>query len=534
MDQGRLRGQSETIGYVLMIGLVVAGAGLVVAIGGAGLADTQASSEYQRAENSMTLFDSRAAMVALGDADSQTVRLGQDSGTIEVVEDAGWMRITHSNFTGESDSHVETIYNESLGKVVYERGDRRLAYQGGGVWSLDSDGAQAQMVSPPEFHYRGATLTLPTIRVRGDGSASGSVNLQVLPERQAEIIYPNRTSVTGNSVGAPYNQTASTPHRDYTNPVRNGTVNVTVNSEYADGWETYFQERTTGNTTRLGENTVRLTLETTTGPPGDFQMPNAGDSVRAGAIAGGHPLTEFDVLLDFEKNKPHFSFYAEEGSKEFEIHVYSDVNPKNNDCDPYGSEVYMSVYHYDGDGSKTYETWESDMVDPQDNDAFEWVCDGDDTKLRVDFISDDLLMTYDRIGQEGNFDPGIDDPNTGTSTGVTRGNKWAFNDRINDQDGFSLRTPTTWDQHEIEVGYEPENYEQNSTGTPDTEVLEEVTNHYLGAMDTEVDLIAKDGPGSSDSLNEDDSSGTLLYEEGAGADFVTYLHITRNEIRVST
>jgi len=195
------RAQSETIGYVLMIALVIAGAGLVVAIGGAGVSDTQSNNQFERAENSMTLFDSRAAMVALGDAESQTVTLGQDSGTVSVVDDSGWMRVTHSNYTGEDDSHNEVIYNETLGKVVYETEDQEMAYQGGGVWKISSSG-EAQMVSPPEFHYRGATLTLPSIRVNGNGSSTGSVSLNVRPIDQAELVYPNETTVTGNSVGA--------------------------------------------------------------------------------------------------------------------------------------------------------------------------------------------------------------------------------------------------------------------------------------------------------------------------------------------
>ena len=59
-----------------------------------------------------------------------------------------------------------------------------------------------------------------------------------------------------------------------------------------------------------------------------------------------------------------------------------------------------------------------------------------------------------------------------------------------------------------------------------------MTNHYLGLLDDEVDLIVKDGPGSSDSIDEGSSSGKLLYEEGAGSRFVTYLHVTENEIVV--
>ena len=135
-----VRGQSSSVGVILVFAIVIAGASVVVAAGGAGLLDIQSQSELERAENSMTLFDSRAAMVALGDSDIQTINMVQDGGSAYVDENSGWLRITHKNYTGESDDHVETIYNSSLGRVVYENGDSVIAYQGGGVWQLDPGG----------------------------------------------------------------------------------------------------------------------------------------------------------------------------------------------------------------------------------------------------------------------------------------------------------------------------------------------------------------------------------------------------------
>lgn len=535
MDRGHhgtiYRGQSNTIGVILAFAIVIAGATMIVTIGGAGLVDIQSQSEMERAENSMTLFDSRAAMVALGDSDVQSISLVQDSGSVQVDEDSGWIRITHKNYTGESDDHVETIYNSSLGKVVYENNDRLLAYQGGGVWQLDPRG-EAQMISPPEFHYRGATLTLPIIRTFGDGLAGGSIDMTIRPREQARLIYPNRTAAAdGDEIGAPYNTTTSPsfPARNYTNAIRNGTVNITVKSEFSHGWETYFEERTTGRTERLGENMVRLTLETTTGAPGEFEMPDPGIGVHAGSIAGGHPLTQFEISIDVAKNKPHFSFYAEENNKEFEVHVYSDVN--NNPCPSPSGDVYISVYYYDGDGSNTYESWVSGPLDPNSESGLNWDCSSGDAKLDIDFL-EPHTMYYDEIGKDNqagstlgsDFDDGTDGPSSGTSTDETLGNKYAFNEHLKD---WPLRNPSTWDQHSDSVGYESTTYAPDST-----ETLDQVMNHYLSAIDSEVDLIAKNGPGNSDSIDHDNSAGTLLYETQAGSKFVTYLHVTENEIEV--
>jgi len=523
MARDASRAQSETLGFVLIVALVLAGAALTVAIGGSGIADTNSNNEFQRAENSMTLFDSRAAMVALGESNAQSVSLGHDSGDITVREESGWMRITHANYTGDKNvsGDTEVIFNETLGSVVYESDRGTIAYQGGGVWRKQDSG-RAQMISPPEFHYRGATLTLPAIQVTGDGAASGSVSLTVTPRQQAKLVYPNATGVEANGTGAPYNKTSKSSYRNYTNPIRAGTVNVTVQSEYADGWETYFKERTTGNTTRVGPNTVTLTLATTKGSPGLVSpLPLPESSFNAGTIGDGHPINDFDVTLDTNK-KTHFSFYAQENSKDFEIHVYAD---KNTDCTP-SEKVHISLYYYNG-SNEEYESWESGYLDPADTNGIEWMCEDGDVKLGVDLISDDITMRYDQIGGNGKFEPIKKGPSSGSPDNVRgKGNKWAFSEEIGE---FNLRNSTVWDQHssidkELNDG---ERYYQN-----DTESLDEVTNHYLGLMGTDINLVTKDGSGNSSPINMGGSQAILRYDESPGSQYVTFLHITENTIEV--
>jgi hypothetical protein len=356
--------------------------------------------------------------------------------------------------------------------------------------------------------------------------------MAVRPRGEAELVYPKETAPTaGSEVGAPYNAT----DRDYTNPVRNGTVNITVKSQYYDAWATYFEQRTTGVVTTWDDaDRVRLTLRTISGPPGDFPMPDAGDDVSAGAMGAGHPVEDFEATIQLEKNNPHFSFYATEDRREFEIHVFSDVNP-NSACPSPDADVHLSVYYADDDGSNQFESWESTALDPDSTPGLAWDCDGGDLQLNVDFVSSGVTMHYDVVGSGGGFDPGTtDDPSCGTATGVTLGNKYAFNEHMAPScAGWTLASPSEWDQHPApSVSYEPTSYQPEGVGSPSTESLDAVTNHYLELMGNDVDLVAKDGPGNSDSIDEDASSGRLLYEEAADARFVTFLHVTENEIEV--
>lgn len=530
---GDTRGQSTPLGYLLVIAIILAGTIAIVALGTSAIDSTRGQSELQRAEHSMTLFDSRTAMVALGASNTQTISFGQDSGSFESNSEAGWIKIEHHDYTNTPGNN-EVIYNQSLGQVVYTNGDTEIAYQGGGVWRKDGVG-DALMVSPPEFHYRRATLTLPIIRVRNDGQNSGNSQVSV-SQKSDSAVYPSPVaSTTGgdSSIGPPYNDTSpSGSTLQYQNPIKNGTVFVWVKSKYYEGWASYFEQRTTGKVTRFPDKEqVRLELISFGGSPGQFQLPDTGNSVDADGMAEGHPLDSFDVTLDVEKNKPHFSFYATESGKEFEIHVYSDVGSDSpNSCSIPSEDVWIGAYYYDGDGSRQYEAFETaSPIDPSSTSGVEWVCEGDDLKLNVDFLSSDVDLTYDELGQSGDINPGIDDPNCGESTGVTLGNKYAFNEHMEDcnGNGWGLDSSVTWDQHS--VGMEPSTY---SDGGSATETMDNVVNHYMQLTGPDTSLVSKTGPGSSDPISEPDSSGTLRYDENPSSEFIAYLHVTENDVEV--
>ncbi len=85
------------------------------------------------------------------------------------------------------------------------------------------------MVSPPEFHYRDATLTLPLVTVSGSGTIR------------------DRASITHNRTTSHFPNT--TRNANFTNPLEDGKVNVTLQSEYYRAWGGYFEERTDGDVT---------------------------------------------------------------------------------------------------------------------------------------------------------------------------------------------------------------------------------------------------------------------------------------------
>lgn len=221
-DTGQQRAQSETLGFILAIGIIIVGALLVAGIGALALNETQEEISVSSAETELTQLDAKAGLVALGDADSQEVTFGE-SGVGEefsIEEDNGRMEVVITNRTDES---VETLMDTTLGALTWEGDDTRLAYQGGGVFRADAGGGQ--MVSPPEFHFRGATLTLPTVTVTGDAVLGNEVMVERVGESEA-IRADNESNE---------------------NPLDEHFVTVSVWSEFYEGWGHYFEERTDGN-----------------------------------------------------------------------------------------------------------------------------------------------------------------------------------------------------------------------------------------------------------------------------------------------
>jgi len=163
------------------------------------------------------ILSSKASLVALGDADSQRFSLGStQEGTVTVRPDEGTMTI--SNVTNES---RDEVFETDLGAIVYEGKNREVAYQGGGIWT--KRGGNSTMTSPPEYYYRGTTLTLPIIQVSGEGAVGGRTQGQITP-----------IDVGQDAVS------------ELPTPLENGTIEIKIQSEYYEGWHTFLSQRTDG------------------------------------------------------------------------------------------------------------------------------------------------------------------------------------------------------------------------------------------------------------------------------------------------
>lgn len=252
-DSGRsLSGQSTTIAVVLVLAISLGGTTTVLVIGSGAFTDAQQQVSNERAETVLSQMDSKIATVAIGPSTSQTVQLPTTQGRqYRINESAG--RINVTLFPGSGGKTV--IVDQNLGEIRYGSGQTTLAYQGGGVWRKVGNGST--MVSPPEFQYRGLTLTLPLIRIDDQGAIGDSVTIS-----------ENETGIEKFPAG------------NTGNPLGDATVKLKITSKYYQAWESFFEERTEGNATVHHSNDT-VVLEFATQTSSNQFQPAAGVVSRA-------------------------------------------------------------------------------------------------------------------------------------------------------------------------------------------------------------------------------------------------------------
>lgn len=275
------RAVSPVIGLVILMGIVAISAVAILVVGGALTDSTAEEATTQQTERSLAEFAETANQLSAAEQTSDTFAVeAGDSGNAYVNESAG--HIEMNLVLNESTGNIEQVLDQDMGAFVTETGsDTEFAYQGGGVWRVDGDG-QARLVRAPDLQYNlgdsptrnaSPTLNVPVVQVRGNdsGTAQGAGDLQVEQRRDAF------------------------PFADVSNPVIGDYMNLTIQSRYCHGWESYAESETAaainetcdqGTPQQLklrmdladGDTITRSTTKTTTTP-----------GVNNASVSGGGP-----------------------------------------------------------------------------------------------------------------------------------------------------------------------------------------------------------------------------------------------------
>jgi hypothetical protein len=321
---------SEVIGHLLILFITILGVGMIALYGVPAIYSLEDMANSKNSEQAFTVLDSRASRVTLGESPLQVTNINLGGGTVTVEPNSpnnpSFMVVNINN----------TPITVPMGRVKYTLGDRIVAYEGGGVWAQYPGGGTV-MLSPPEIHYNGWTLTLPVININGSASVGGKGTAVVSFKKVATIIqYPN-ASIAGRM-----------------NPVngsKTGKVNLNITSDYYKAWADYARTLSYTNVSVNDKNKTTIIELEVISPMGTFVSIPGKITMRDINTSNPDPLIKFYFNI---------SFGSGEGDRKWEIEATNGNQKLEIKIDKDHSDTYI-IIEYDN-GSKE-EKWNHKLYD---------------------------------------------------------------------------------------------------------------------------------------------------------------------------
>lgn len=223
---------SETIGFIIILCIVMTSIGLITVYGYPILENAIENTQFESTEQGFLVLQSNIKMVALGQSPIKMIKLGLGDGALTADSTRGRIRVDEDN-DGSYDIDI------TPGVIEYEKSNKKIAYENGGVFKSYSVGGTVEL-SEPRIYVRevnGSTfVSVSIINISGDLSSVGGGVSSVVVE------YYNLTSPSINS---------------------SNTVTIEVTSDYADSWGRYFEEKinaTAGDTVVTAGGTTTATI----------------------------------------------------------------------------------------------------------------------------------------------------------------------------------------------------------------------------------------------------------------------------------
>ncbi len=302
------------------------------------------------------MLDSKASLASLGKQPTQIVQMYTQVGGITVNDSSfSHMKVT---FTNGTTTYV--VYDESMGTIQYELGDNKIAYEGGGVFRKYHSEDDPVMITPPEFHYNGETLTLPIIRINSNESVGGTgvITLRLVSDQTSYVLFPN-----------PHN------NPEFTNPLLLGKqVNLVIKSDYYKAWAKYIEERTEAMVT-TNDVTKETTVTLNAKPNDQSQNLIPPIDIYGFNVANESALINFSML--FGDGASNFDFLLT--SSTTETKPYFEFNAKKSGGNG-TSGVTITLNYFDTPGT---ETWQWDVQGLKVGNDFD-----------VDFLNNNISVAY--------------------------------------------------------------------------------------------------------------------------------------------
>lgn len=357
------KAEGELVGHVIILGITVLGVSMISLYGIPAIYSLQDIANVKNVEQTFTVLDSQASRAVMGESPLQITNINLGGGSLTV----------EPNSTSPSYIMVNsTIFNLTIpmGKIEYQLGNRIVAYEGGGVWSKYPSGTV--MLSRPELHYNGVTLTLPVFNISGNDSVGGRGTASVSVKKPAiQVLFPSPNWI------------------NRTNPVnftQVGKVYVTIKSDFYDAWADHIGTLSSAKVVSKDATNSTARIELTVYPA----YIGRSDSSIANPIAfrgldgsDSTPLNNFSLTIKGIDSSFQWDIRAKSASENKRL--IFDLNRES--CGGGGDCLTIKVGYQQGSGLGTAETWIGDRLLPVQGNYSE-----------VDLLNKSINLTYESNG----------------------------------------------------------------------------------------------------------------------------------------
>jgi Mg-chelatase subunit ChlD len=233
-----VRAASETVGTVLLIGMVATGI-VVVSVAGAGALDSL-KTDIDQEENEVQVreVDSRLSSLSKSGATSAELSFSQDS-----VESIDVRNGSAGGTVRVSVSGGACSVTLPMSSVRYDERGQTTVYEGGGIFRVSDGGLGVAVVSPPDIAVEDGTIDVSLLNLTSGVGGD-----------RATVIKRGEFSATQSATFEDRLFTGATECR------RPDNVTVAVTSEYHRGWAAYLEQETGNPVQSTGPNTVAVEL----------------------------------------------------------------------------------------------------------------------------------------------------------------------------------------------------------------------------------------------------------------------------------
>lgn len=214
---------TEVVGGILILLVMVLTISVLFTYGIPVIEETQTSIRMRNMITQMVSLHEQMIKVSANVIPSAVFRIPTSDGVLRIEENSFELYVNNS---------TTTLYsiNDTMNKIEYVYGSRKIAVENGGVWRKDDDSSNSIMIERPRILVSDGAATIAFIKVNGTGSGGGMgfANVKV-------NLNSSETRIFNTS----------------------GYVEITVNSDYNEAWMRYLESlnaNVTGNTANITFN----------------------------------------------------------------------------------------------------------------------------------------------------------------------------------------------------------------------------------------------------------------------------------------